>query len=267
MHIDILTLFPEMIRGVSEYSILGRAQASGLLTIDAVDIRDFTEDRHRKTDEAPYGGGEGMVMTAQPVFDALRSVGAGSKRILYPSPKGRMLDQALAEELASGPDLVFLCGHYEGIDQRILDFWRPDEVSIGDYILTGGELAALVIIDAAARLIPGVLGNEASAMSESVYSGLLESPQYTRPREYGGMSVPDVLLSGDHERISLWRYEHSLVETRERRPDLWKTYLEKAALMELSRKEKEILADVSGEERFRPAKRRKRRKKTPEEQL
>lgn len=264
MHIDILTLFPDMIRGVSEYSILGRAQAAGLLTINAVNIRDFTKDRHRKTDEAPYGGGEGMVMTAQPVFDALRSVDAASGRILYPSPKGRILDQALAEELASGPDLVFLCGHYEGIDQRILDYWRPDEVSIGDYILTGGELAALVVVDAVARFIPGVLGNEASARSESVYSGLLESPQYTRPREYEGMSVPEPLLSGDHERIRLWKYERSLIETRERRPDLWKSYLEKAEHFDLSKKEKELLADISGEERFRPVKRRRHRKKKPE---
>ena len=261
MQIDILTLFPEMIDQVSGHSILGRAQKNGLISIRAVDIRAFTEDRHRKTDEAPFGGGEGMVMTVQPVSDALRAVDAGSKRIIYPSPKGRLLDQDLIEGLAAEQDLVFLCGHYEGIDQRILDYWKPEEVSIGDYILTGGELAALVMVDAVARLIPGVLGNEASAMSESVYSGLLESPQYTRPRMYENMSVPDVLLSGDHERIRLWRYRQSLLETREKRPDLWRTYLEKAGSLDLGKKEKEILAEISGVDAFRPDRRRRGKRK------
>lgn len=261
MHIDILTLFPDMIRTVSEYSILGRAQANQLITVNSVDIRSFSEDRHRKTDEAPYGGGEGMVMTPQPIFDALRSVDAASKRVIYLSPKGRILDQELTEELAKESDLVFLCGHYEGVDQRILDYWHADEISIGDYILTGGELAALVVIDAVSRLVPGVLGNEASAMSESIYSGLLECPQYTRPRVYEGSEVPEVLLSGDHEKIELWRYEQSLKETRERRPDLWNEYLGRAGQLELSKKQLEILADCSGEERFRPKRRKKRKKK------
>lgn len=261
MRIEILTLFPEMIRNASGYSMLGRAQKNGLLTVNAVDIREFTLDRHRKTDEAPFGGGEGMVLTAQPVFDALRSVDADEKRLIYLSPKGKQLDQSLIEELAADPDLVFLCGHYEGIDQRILDYWHPEEISIGDYILTGGEIAALVVLDAVARLIPGVLGNEDSARCESIYSGLLEGPQYTRPREYKNMTVPEILLSGDHERIGLWRYEQSLIETRDRRPDLWKSYLEKAERLELSKKERELLADVSGNEAFRPVRRRRGKKK------
>lgn len=260
MQIDILTLFPDMIRSASEYSILGRAQKNGLLTVNAVDIRDYTLDRHRKTDEAPFGGGEGMVLTAQPVFDALQAIGADAKRLIYLSPKGKLLDQSMIEELASGQDLVFLCGHYEGIDQRILDYWQPDEISIGDYILTGGEIAALVIVDAVARLIPGVLGNQDSAMRESIYSGLLEGPQYTRPREYKGMPVPEILLSGDHEKISLWRYEQSLIETKKRRPDLWKRYLEKVACLDLKKKERELLADVSGNDDFRPARRRRGKK-------
>jgi len=257
MRIDILTLFPEMIDHAAEHSILGRARKNGLISIRAVDIRDFTEDKHKKTDEAPFGGGEGMIMTVQPVFDALRSVNAESRRVIYLSPKGRRLDQGLIQELAAEPGLVFLCGHYEGIDQRILDYWKPDEVSIGDYILTGGELAALVIIDALARLIPGVLGNEASAMSESIYSGLLECPQYTRPRIYEEMAVPEILLSGDHEKIRLWRYKQSLIETRNRRPDLWQQYLERIRDQVLSKKEWEILADVSGDESFRPSRRRR----------
>lgn len=261
MQIDILTLFPDMIRNAAGYSMLGRAQENGILTVNAVDIREFTLDRHRKTDEAPFGGGEGMVLTPQPVFDALRSVNAEEKRVIYLSPRGKHLDQQLIEELASGPDLVFLCGHYEGIDQRIIHYWQPDEISIGDYILTGGELAALVVVDAVARMIPGVLGNAESARHESLYSGLLEYPQYTRPREYEGLTVPEVLLSGDHARIALWRYEQSLIETRNRRPDLWKSYLEHASQLDLNKKERALLADVSGDESFRPSRREKSKKK------
>ena len=260
MQIDILTLFPEMIRNAADHSILGRAQKSGLITVNAVDIREFTLDRHKKTDEAPFGGGEGMVLTAQPVFDALRSVNSDTKRMIYLSPKGKILNSRIIEELASEQDLVFLCGHYEGIDQRIIEYWHPEELSIGDYILTGGELAALVIVDAVARMVPGVLGNEDSVRSESIYSGLLESPQYTRPRDYEGMAVPEILLSGDHEKIRLWRYEQSLMETRDKRPDLWKQYLEKAINLDLSRRERELLADISGKEEFRPSPRRRRKK-------
>lgn len=261
MHIDVLTLFPEMISSAAACSMLGRAQKNGIITVNAVNIRDFTLDRHKKTDEAPYGGGEGMVMTVQPVFDALKSVDASSKRLIYLSPKGRMLDRSLAEELAGEEDLVFLCGHYEGIDQRIIDYWHPDEVSIGDYILTGGELGALVIIDAVSRMLPGVLGNQDSVMRESIYSGLLEAPQYTRPYVYEGMEVPEILMSGDHEKIALWRYEQALRETKEKRPDMWADYIKRAGELGLGKPELRLLADVSGIESFRPPARRKRKKK------
>lgn len=227
MNIDILSVFPDMFNQVLGVSMLGKASENGLLNINTVDIRDFTEDKHRKTDEAPFGGGAGMVMTAQPVFDALKSVNAERKRIIYMSPRGRMLDGNLAEELSKEEALVFLCGHYEGIDERIIEYWHPDEISIGDYILTGGELAAMVVIDVVARLIPNVLGNSDSIKGESVYSGLLEYPQYTRPREYEGMNVPEVLLSGDHKAIKLWKFEQSCIITKERRPDLWKVFLDK----------------------------------------
>ncbi len=239
MEIDVLTLFPEMIQPIAEASMLGRASRNGLLTIRAVNIRDFTQNKHRKTDDTPFGGGAGMVMSAQPVFDALRSVGAEHKRILYMSPRGRRLDKQLISELAGEQELVFLCGHYEGIDERILDYWHPEEVSIGDYILTGGELAAMVVIDAVARMIPSVLGNDASHDEESVYSGLIEYPQYTKPRVYEGLEVPEILLSGDHRKIHLWKFEKSCEITRQRRPDLWEKFLKEHRPLE--KDEKKIL--------------------------
>ena len=168
MNIDVLTLFPEMIEPVAAASMLGRASKNGILDIRAVNIRDFTQNKHKKTDDTPFGGGAGMVMSAQPVFDALRSVDAQDKRILYMSPRGRKLDRDLVTDLAAEENLVILCGHYEGIDERIIDFWKPEEISIGDYILTGGELAAMVVVDAVARMIPSVLGNQESQMEESV---------------------------------------------------------------------------------------------------
>ncbi len=258
VNIDILTIFPEMIEAVCSSSILGRAADKGILNIRAVNIRDFSENRHHKTDDAPFGGGAGMVMTPQPVFDALHSIQAENKTIVYLSPKGERADQSVIQSLAQESDLVFLCGHYEGVDERILDYWHPKEISIGDYILTGGELAAMVLVDAVARLLPGVLGNADSAMEESVYSGLLEYPQYTRPREYEGMAVPETLLSGDHRAIELWRYRTSLSLTREKRPDLWENYLATVEPEQLSREERTILADISGEERFRPVRKRKK---------
>ncbi|MBR2779027.1 MAG: tRNA (guanosine(37)-N1)-methyltransferase TrmD [Firmicutes bacterium] len=257
MNIDILTLFPDMIRGVTEASILGRAARSGRIHFNVINIRDYTLNKHKKTDDTSYGGGAGMVMTPQPVFDALRAAEAGRKRVVYMSPKGRIADQALIEELAAEPELVFLCGHYEGIDERILDYWKPDEVSIGDYILTGGELPALVLIDAVARMIPGVLGNADSAMGESVYSGLLEYPHYTKPREFEGMDVPEILLSGNHEAIRLWQFEQSCRVTRERRPDLWQAYLEKALEQPPGKPERKILAELSGDRRFLQKKKRR----------
>lgn len=239
MNIDILSVFPDMFKSVLGASMLGKASEHGLLNINPVDIRDFTADRHKKTDEAPFGGGAGMVMTAQPVFDALKFVNADKKRIIYMSPRGRMLDGNLAEELSKETNLVFLCGHYEGIDERIIEYWHPEEISIGDYILTGGELASMVVIDVIARLIPDVLGNSDSIRGESVYSGLLEYPQYTRPREYEGMAVPEVLLSGNHEAIQLWKFEQSCIITKKRRPDLWKAFIDNKD--RLSKKEIKII--------------------------
>lgn len=246
MNIDVLTLFPEMIEPVAEASILGRASRNGILNINAVNIRNFSENKHKKTDDTPFGGGAGMVMSAQPVFDALRSVNAQDKRILYMSPRGRKLDRDLVTDLAAEENLVILCGHYEGIDERIIDYWHPEEVSIGDYILTGGELAALVVIDAVARLIPSVLGNQESHMEESVYSGLIEYPQYTKPRVYEDMEVPEVLLSGNHRLIHLWKFEKACEITKERRPDLWEAFLENTG--DLTKDEKKILARLKAQD-------------------
>lgn len=245
MNIDILTLFPEMFAPVLGASMLGRASEKGILNINAVNIRDFSTNKHRKTDDTPFGGGAGMVMMAQPIFDALRSVGAENKRIIYMSPRGRRLDGELARSLAQEEDLVFLCGHYEGIDERIIDYWHPEEVSIGDYILTGGELAAMVVIDATARLIPEVLGNNDSIMAESVYSGLIEYPQYTKPREYEGMGVPEVLLSGNHKAIAQWQLKKGCEITKERRPDLWEAYIsDEARMAQFSKQERKIIEGV-----------------------
>ena len=241
MKIDVLTLFPEMFSAVKT-SMLGRAEKNGILDINLVNIRDYTLDKHNRVDEYPFGGGVGMLIQAEPVFRALDAVQADRKKIVYMSPKGRILDQDKIKELSEEENLVVLCGHYEGIDQRILDYWDIEEVSVGDYILTGGEPAAIVMIDAVSRMIPGVLGAETGVMEESIYSGLLEAPQYTKPREYMDMPVPDVLLSGHHLNIHLWKYEKALEITRERRPDLFEKYLENHG--ELTKQEKKILEKV-----------------------
>ncbi len=226
MKIDVLTQFPEMFAPVLSESILGRAQEGGLLSVAVHNIRDYTADKHRKTDDTPFGGGAGMIMTPQPAFDALRAIGAEGRRILYMSPRGRVLDQTMIEELAAGDGFVVLCGHYEGVDQRILDAWNMEEVSIGDYVLTGGELPAMVLIDAVARLVPGVLGSADSHREESIYSGLLEYPQYTKPRVFEGLEVPEVLFGGNHRLIHLWQWEQSLRLTAARRPEMLKAFLE-----------------------------------------
>ncbi len=225
MKIDVLTLFPEMFRPVTEESILGRAAEKGILDIRLTDIRDFSNDKHNKADDYPFGGGGGMVMMADPIFGAMEHVDAKAKKIIYMSPRGKILDEEKIRELAEMDSFVILCGHYEGVDQRVLDYWDVEEISIGDYVLTGGELPAMVLIDSVARLIPGVLGNEDSALNESVYSGLLEHPQYTQPREYRGMDVPEVLTSGNHQKIALWKLEKSLELTKERRPDLYTEFI------------------------------------------
>ncbi|MDD5986775.1 MAG: tRNA (guanosine(37)-N1)-methyltransferase TrmD [Eubacteriales bacterium] len=240
MKIDILTLFPEMFVPLRA-SMLGKAAERGLLTIDVTDIREYTLDKHKKTDETPYGGGPGMIMTCDPVFRALRAVGASGRKIVYMSPRGRILDEETIRRLAQ-EDPVILCGHYEGVDQRILDHWDMEEISVGDFVLTGGELPAMMLVDAVARMVPGVLKSDASASEESIYSGLLEHPQYTRPRSYEDQEVPAVLLSGDHEKIRLWRLEQSLRLTKERRPDLFRAFIAKAD--QLSKKEKKILEKV-----------------------
>ncbi len=235
---------------VTTESMLGRASEKGLLSFNVVNIRDFSLDKHRKTDDTPFGGGAGMVMTPQPAFDALKSVGAESMRCIYMSPRGRILDGALAAELAQEQEICILCGHYEGVDQRILDAFRMEEISIGDYILTGGELAAMVLVDAFARLVPGVLGNELSPMNESIYSGLLEYDQYTKPREYCGMEVPEVLYNGNHKLISLWQFENSLRRTKKDRPDLLEGFLAKAEAegRKFTKDEKKILDMVLSEQ-------------------
>ncbi len=242
MKIEILTQFPALFEPCFSESILGRAVKNGLLEVRITNIRDYSLDRHRKTDDTPFGGGAGMVMTPQPAFDALRAIGAEGKRVIYMSPRGPVLDAAKIEELAAEDELVILCGHYEGVDQRIIDAWNMEEISVGDYILTGGELPAMVLIDAVSRMIPGVLGNDASAADESIYSGLLEADQYTKPREFEGLEAPEVLFNGNHKLIHLWQFENSLRLTKSRRPDLFEKYLEEHG--PLTKDEKKILDNV-----------------------
>lgn len=234
MRIKILTIFPEMFESVLSASILGRARRLKLIEVTCVDIRPFSDKKHKNTDDYPFGGGAGMVMTAQPIRDAVRAVTGPDfhGRRIYLGPRGQALTQQKARELAREEELVLLCGHYEGVDQRALDACVDEEISIGDYILTGGELAAMVLTDCVARLIPGVLGSAESPEEESFSEGLLEYPQYTRPRVFEGVAVPEVLLNGDHAKIRAWRREQALLATRKHRPDL----LEKAALTDQDRK-------------------------------
>lgn len=222
MKFHILTLFPDMIIDGLNTSITGRAMQNELIHINAVNIRDYTLDKHNKVDDYIYGGGAGMLMQAQPVYDAHKAV-VGDKKIrtIYVTPQGSVFNQSMAEEFAREEELVFLCGHYEGIDERVLEEVVTDYVSIGDYVLTGGELPAMVMIDAISRLVPGVLNNDVSAEFESFQDGLLEYPQYSRPEEWNGKKVPAILLSGHHANIEKWRLEQSILRTKERRPDLY----------------------------------------------
>ncbi|WP_099468178.1 tRNA (guanosine(37)-N1)-methyltransferase TrmD [Konateibacter massiliensis] len=237
MNYHVLTLFPQMIVDGLNTSIIGRAIENGLISLNTVDIRDFSTNKHKKVDDYPYGGGAGMVMQAEPVYGAYEAVAEkiGRKpRVVFLTPQGRVFNQEIAQELAAEEDLVFLCGHYEGIDERVLEEIVTDNISIGDYVLTGGELPAMVMIDAISRLVPGVLNNEVSAEFESFQDNLLEYPQYSRPVEWMGKKVPEVLMSGHHGNVEQWRHEQSLLRTAERRPDL----LEKA---ELTKKDREFL--------------------------
>lgn len=225
MKFHILTLFPEMVLRGLNCGIIGKAAEKELISLEAVDIRAYTRDRHGKVDDYPYGGGAGMLMQAQPVYDAWQSVTGGrAVRTVYATPQGERFTQRKARELAEEKELVILCGHYEGIDERVLEEIVTDYVSIGDYILTGGELAAMVMVDAVARLVPHVLGNEASAREESFFNDLLEYPQYSRPEVWHGKKVPEVLLSGNHSRVGAWRLEQSKERTAVRRPDLYEKY-------------------------------------------
>ena len=224
MKFHILTLFPDMVMNGLHTSIIGRAMEKGLLEIEATDIRDFAENKHNRVDDYPYGGGAGMVMQPGPVYRAYQAVKGDPEkkvRVVYLTPQGRVFDQRMAEELAKEEELIFLCGHYEGIDERVLEMIVTDPVSIGDYVLTGGELPAMVMIDTISRLIPGVLNNADSASFESHQDHLLEYPQYTRPEEFEGRKVPEVLLSGHHKNVEKWRREQSLLRTRKMRPDMF----------------------------------------------
>lgn len=224
MKFEILTLFPDMVTEGLNTSILKRAVEAGFISVNATDIRDYSLDKHKKVDDYPYGGGAGMLMQAQPVFDAYKAVTKGDEkktRVLFMTPQGRRFDQKYAEELSKEDKLIFLCGHYEGIDERVIEEIVTDEVSLGDFVLTGGELPAMVMIDCISRLIPGVLGSEESAEDESFSDGLLEYPQYTRPEEWMGKKVPEVLLSGNHKEIKKWRTREALLRTKNKRPDLY----------------------------------------------
>ena len=241
MKYHVLTLFPEMILDGLHTSIIGRALEGGYLSLEAINIRDYADNRHNKVDDYPYGGGAGMVMQAQPVYDAWKSIVEEigyTPRTVYLTPQGPTFTQTMAKNYAKEKDLILLCGHYEGIDERVLEEIVTDYVSIGDYVLTGGELPAMVMVDAISRMVPGVLTNEDSGSTESFEGNLLEYPQYSRPEEWNGKKVPPILLSGDHKKVDEWRREQAILRTKERRPDL----LKKAELTEKERARIEELA-------------------------
>ncbi|MCM3625975.1 tRNA (guanosine(37)-N1)-methyltransferase TrmD [Paenibacillus glycanilyticus] len=237
MRIDVLTLFPEMFDGVFGASILGKAKDKGIVSLEAINFRDYSNNKHNTVDDYPYGGGGGMVLKAEPVFAAVEDLMAKKEsearpRVILMCPQGESFTQKKAEELAKEEHLVLICGHYEGYDERIREYLVTDELSIGDYVLTGGEIPAMTVIDSVVRLLPGVLGNESSAVTDSYSTGLLEYPHYTRPAVFRDWQVPEVLISGNHAKIDAWRREQSLLRTLKRRPDL----LEKAKLTDKERK-------------------------------
>lgn len=225
MNFHVLTLFPQMIDDALSHSIIGRARKEGKININAVDIRDFSKNKQRHVDDYPYGGGAGMVMQAQPVYDAFKSLETKEgTRVIFMTPQGKPFNQRIAEELSKEEEIVILCGHYEGVDERVIEEIVTDEISMGDFVLTGGELAAMAVIDAVSRLKSGVLGKDESFMDESFSDGLLEYPQYTRPPEFMGKKVPDVLLSGHHGNVDKWRHQQMLIRTYEKRPDIFESY-------------------------------------------
>lgn len=240
MRIDIMTLFPDMCRAYLGASIIGRAREAGKVQIECTDIRDYTQDKHRRVDDSPYGGGMGMIMQAQPIYDCYmdlcKKTGA-RPHLIYLTPQGKTLTQQRVKELAKLDYIALLCGHYEGVDERVIEELQPEEISVGDYVLTGGELPALLVADAVSRMIPGVLSSDECFTEESHYSSLLEYPQYTRPYVWHGRQVPEVLITGHHANVEAWRREQSLIRTAERRPDM----LEKAQLTE---KEIRFLSDL-----------------------
>ncbi|MCK8816557.1 tRNA (guanosine(37)-N1)-methyltransferase TrmD [Natroniella sulfidigena] len=241
MKFNVLTLFPEMFESILGTSMLAKAKEQELLSVDLIDIRDYTQNKHRQVDDYPYGGGAGMLLKPEPIFRAVDDLDYSKQTpIIFLTPQGETFNQAKAKELANYEELTLLCGHYEGVDQRVREELITDEISIGDYVLTGGELPAMVLIDAVARLIPGVLGSQESAVEDSFYQGLLDYPHYTRPRDYKGLEVPQVLLSGDHGRIEQWRRKKALENTLHKRPDLLKQ-------ADLSEQDQKLLAEIKQE--------------------
>jgi len=226
MRIDIVTIFPEFIRQAISHSIIGRANESGIVRIEACDLRGFTQDKRRTVDDTPYGGGAGMVLKPQPLFEAVESLRQEDTLVVLMSPQGATFSQEKAKVLATKRHLVLICGHYEGFDERVREHLVDEELSIGDYVLTGGEVAALVVVDATVRLLPGVLGNADSLDSETFENSLLEYPQYTKPVDFRGWKVPDILLSGHHEQIARWRRNQQEERTRQKRPDLWRKFID-----------------------------------------
>lgn len=243
MKYNILTIFPEMFTPLRE-SILGRASENGIIEFNIINFRDYTKDKHNRVDDTPYGGGAGMILQVDPIISAIRDKELKGK-FIYMSPRGKILNEEKARELSTKDEITMICGHYEGIDQRVLDELHAEEISVGDFILTGGELPAMLLIDCVSRFLDGVLSSEESMEDESIYSGLLEYPQYTKPREIIEREVPEVLLSGNHELIRLWRFEQSLRLTKEIRPDLFTKYINSGR--KFSKKEKKIIEEVSSD--------------------
>lgn len=243
MKYNILTIFPEMFTPLRE-SMLGRASENGIIEFNIINFRDYTKDKHNRVDDTPYGGGAGMILQVDPIISAIRDKELKGK-FIYMSPRGKILNEEKARELSTKDEITMICGHYEGIDQRVLDELHAEEISVGDFILTGGELPAMLLIDCVSRFVDGVLSSEESMEDESIYSGLLEYPQYTKPREIIEREVPEVLLSGNHELIRLWRFEQSLRLTKEKRPDLFTKYINSGR--KFSKKEKKIIEEISSD--------------------